>query len=216
MQHRFWRIKVYDNGGDATWAGNIAEISLYASGQKLTINPANVSASSFHTGSAAFTPDMAFDGDSATFFSTAQSVPLPYTLTIEFDAPVEVSGIRIQAAEDRQARAPTVFAIQGSDSDNSGYITYDVFKALDWSSHETKVFGVTSGRLLSGNATTAAGGAADNVVIFEWTTGEKVAFCEPDSTGDWQALVPSGVVGLTYRAAGCQPVTHGPYTITVD
>src|SRR5690554_5555484 len=67
---------------------------------------------------------------------------------------------------------------------------------------------------LSGNATTAEGLPADFVRIFRWPTGELVGVALPDENGDWSHGAPmTGDYGLTYIAAGCQPITHGPYYI---
>ena len=67
---------------------------------------------------------------------------------------------------------------------------------------------------ISGNATTAEGLPADFVRIFSWPTGELVGVALPDESGDWSHEVPlTGDYGLTYIAAGCQPITHGPYYI---
>lgn len=67
---------------------------------------------------------------------------------------------------------------------------------------------------ISGNATTAEGLPADFVRIFSWPTSELVGVAVPDESGDWSHEVPlTGEYGLTYIAAGCQPITHGPYLI---
>lgn len=67
---------------------------------------------------------------------------------------------------------------------------------------------------ISGNATTAEGLPADFVRIFSWPTSELVGVAIPDESGDWSHEVPlTGDYGLTYIAAGCQPITHGPYYV---
>lgn len=68
---------------------------------------------------------------------------------------------------------------------------------------------------LSGNATTAAGVPADVVAVFAWPEGARVATATPSSNGDWSAQVPPGIYGVTYISEGCQPITHGPYTVEV-
>lgn len=67
---------------------------------------------------------------------------------------------------------------------------------------------------LSGNATKATDGAAiDDVVVRAWRSKELVASAVPDESGDWSVTVPPGRYDITFRAEGCAPVCHGPYTI---
>ncbi len=69
---------------------------------------------------------------------------------------------------------------------------------------------------ISGNVTTEAGVAADLVRIFRWPDNELETIAVPDAAGDWTAEVTAtGDYGITYLAAGCQPITHGPYYIEV-
>lgn len=65
-----------------------------------------------------------------------------------------------------------------------------------------------------GNVTTTAGLAADRVAVFLWADKRLVKTITPDAAGDWSADLAPGVYGLTYFAANCQPVTHGPYTVS--
>jgi len=70
---------------------------------------------------------------------------------------------------------------------------------------------------ISGNATTAEGLPVDFVRIFSWPTSELVGVALPNENGDWTHEVPlTKDYGLTYIAAGCQPITHGPYYIEVE
>lgn len=67
---------------------------------------------------------------------------------------------------------------------------------------------------IAGNVIVAGNGGADQVVIRDWTTRELAKIVVPASNGDWEAEVPEGQYDLTYFAANCQPVCHGPYTVT--
>lgn len=69
---------------------------------------------------------------------------------------------------------------------------------------------------LQGNVTTTAGVAADRVLWHDWVTGELASAGEPDAAGDWAIDVPVGQYSVTYLADGCQPVTHGPYTVALE
>lgn len=69
---------------------------------------------------------------------------------------------------------------------------------------------------ISGNATKSAGGAVDQVVIREWTTRALVEIVTPASNGDWTTEINPGQYDITYFAADCQPICHGPYTVTAD
>ncbi len=68
--------------------------------------------------------------------------------------------------------------------------------------------------VISGNAVVLDDGAAEKVGVFNSTTGEFLAEATPDEAGDWTASVPVGDVYLTYFSTGCQPITHGPYTVS--
>lgn len=71
--------------------------------------------------------------------------------------------------------------------------------------------------LFSGNATTAEGNPVDFVRIFQWPTGGLETVATPDETGYWEVFIFwDGDYGITYIADGCQPVTHGPYSIVDD
>ncbi|NKN34226.1 WD40 repeat domain-containing protein [Marichromatium bheemlicum] len=68
---------------------------------------------------------------------------------------------------------------------------------------------------INGNATKAIdGSAADDVIVRAWGSHGHVIDVVPVPSGDWSAEVPPGTYDITYRSAGCQPVCHGPYTIT--
>ena len=69
---------------------------------------------------------------------------------------------------------------------------------------------------VGGNVTTTAGIAANAVDVWRWSDGRLFARVTPDAEGDWTASVPPGVYGITYLAADCQPVTHGPYTVSAS
>ena len=66
---------------------------------------------------------------------------------------------------------------------------------------------------ISGNATKSTGGPAEEVIVSEATNKVTMAKVAPDENGDWTAAVPQGDCYVTYLAAGCQPITHGPYTV---
>src|SRR5690554_6140971 len=65
---------------------------------------------------------------------------------------------------------------------------------------------------ISGNATTAEGLPVDLIRVFNWPGGALARTVIPDATGNW-GFDPKkpGEFGVTYIAAGCQPITHGPY-----
>ncbi|UDL03968.1 LamG domain-containing protein [Marinobacter sp. CA1] len=67
---------------------------------------------------------------------------------------------------------------------------------------------------LAGNVTTVAGITADYVRIFLWPDQFAVGAVRPAVNGDWSFEVPiAGDYGVTYIAAGCRPMTEGPYNV---
>lgn len=69
---------------------------------------------------------------------------------------------------------------------------------------------------IAGNCIVSSNGGAEQVVIRDWVTRELQAIATPASNGDWTAEVPVGQYDITYFAAGCQPICHGPYTVTAN
>lgn len=65
------------------------------------------------------------------------------------------------------------------------------------------------------NVTVSGNGAGDYVAVIDATTKELVKLAEPDTNGDWSADVPAGEYYALYFGDGCQPICHGPYTLTV-
>lgn len=67
---------------------------------------------------------------------------------------------------------------------------------------------------LSGNAIVGSTSEApDMVVVIDKVANMVVDTIIPDAAGDWSTSVPSGIYLITYLATGCQPITHGPYTV---
>lgn len=66
------------------------------------------------------------------------------------------------------------------------------------------------------NVTVSGNGAGDYVAIIDATTKELVTLVEPDTSGNWTASLPAGEYYALYFGDGCQPICHGPYTITVS
>ena len=68
---------------------------------------------------------------------------------------------------------------------------------------------------ITGNCIVSGNGGAQEVIIREAATRLLVATATPDeTTGDWSASVPPGNYDISYFAPDCQPICHGPYTVT--
>lgn len=66
-----------------------------------------------------------------------------------------------------------------------------------------------------GNNVTIAGvGAGHAVAILDAATKALVRTATPAVDGSWSATVPAGNYYVLYFGAGCQPVAHGPYTVS--
>lgn len=66
----------------------------------------------------------------------------------------------------------------------------------------------------SGTVTVSGNGGADIVAIHDASNRQLVTTAIPDEdTGAWTASVPPGDYTISYFAAGCRPVTHGPYPV---
>lgn len=57
--------------------------------------------------------------------------------------------------------------------------------------------------------------AVVTVYLFDWLTGERIDVVLSDEAGNWTAqVIADHPYGVTYFSTGCQPVTHGPYTVS--
>lgn len=67
---------------------------------------------------------------------------------------------------------------------------------------------------LEGVAKKFDGTAIDYVSIFNWSDGKCIAQVKPDASGSWEYEYFDNLnVGIAYVADGCEPITHGPYSL---
>lgn len=65
---------------------------------------------------------------------------------------------------------------------------------------------------ITGRAKRFDGTAIDYVLLFSWKDGKCIAKRIPDGAGNWSFEYNANlIVGITYVADGCEPMTHGPY-----
>ncbi|MGM8899868.1 hypothetical protein [Psychrobacter sp. 1Y4] len=68
--------------------------------------------------------------------------------------------------------------------------------------------------VINGVAKKFDGTAIDYVSIFNWTDGKCIGQATPDAAGNWRYYYHADAqVGITYVADGCEPITHGAYTV---
>ena len=61
------------------------------------------------------------------------------------------------------------------------------------------------------------GKSIDYVLIFRWIDGTHLGKAVPNKAGNWTFYYDENIiVGITYVAYGCEPITHGPYEFTVS
>lgn len=66
--------------------------------------------------------------------------------------------------------------------------------------------------IMTGRAKRYDGTAIDYVLIFQWKTGRCLGKSIPNSAGIWSFEYNTNlIVGITYVADGCEPISHGPY-----
>ena len=71
--------------------------------------------------------------------------------------------------------------------------------------------------LIAGNAKKYSGAPIDYVSIFDWVTGKIIKTVIPDASGAWQhEYFKDMLIGITYVADGCKPISHGPYDFKAD
>lgn len=65
---------------------------------------------------------------------------------------------------------------------------------------------------ITGRAKKFDGTAIDYVSIFNWADGKCIAQVIPDDMGNWTfSYYQTLIIGITYVADGCEPITHGAY-----
>ncbi len=70
---------------------------------------------------------------------------------------------------------------------------------------------------ITGRAKRFDGTAIDYVLIFRWKDGKCLGKSTPDSAGNWSFGYDTNmIVGVTYVADGCEPITHGPYEFVLN
>lgn len=68
--------------------------------------------------------------------------------------------------------------------------------------------------VIQGKAKKYDGTAIDYVSIFNWADGKCIAQVVPDAAGNWEYEYFVDLnIGITYVADGCEPITHGAYSI---
>ena len=70
---------------------------------------------------------------------------------------------------------------------------------------------------INGRAKRFNGAAIDDVLLFAWKTGKCLGKAIPNTAGNWSFnYTESMIVGITYVADGCEPITHGPYEFVLN
>lgn len=70
---------------------------------------------------------------------------------------------------------------------------------------------------ITGRAKRYDGTAIDYVLIFHWKTGKCLGKSIPDAAGNWSFDYDHNmIVGVTYVADGCEPLSHGPYEFVLN
>lgn len=70
---------------------------------------------------------------------------------------------------------------------------------------------------INGRAKRYDGLSIDYVLIFAWKTGACIAKRIPDGAGNWSFSYDTNmIVGITYVADGCEPITHGAYELVLN
>lgn len=70
---------------------------------------------------------------------------------------------------------------------------------------------------ITGRAKRYDGLPIDYVLLFQWKTGACIAKRVPDAAGNWSFdYTTNMIVGITYIADGCEPITHGAYELVLN
>lgn len=71
--------------------------------------------------------------------------------------------------------------------------------------------------VINGRAKRYDGAAIDYVLIFRWKDGKCLGVSIPSKAGNWSFEYRNNIIiGVTYVADGCEPISHGPYELVVQ
>lgn len=71
--------------------------------------------------------------------------------------------------------------------------------------------------VINGRAKRYDGTAIDYVLIFRWKDGKCLGKSILDKAGNWSFEYHNNmIIGITYVADGCEPISHGPYELVVQ
>ena len=71
--------------------------------------------------------------------------------------------------------------------------------------------------VIIGRAKRYDGNPNDYVLIFRWKDGKCLSKSIPNKAGNWSFEYHNNtIVGITYVADGCEPISHGPYELVVQ
>lgn len=114
-------------------------------------------------------------------------------------------------------RAPADFTVDWSLDDGVTWVNLAVFAGVSgWAGSSEKRFAIPLPGFVSvsGNLTVSGNGAGDYVALLDATTKKLVKLVEPATNGDWTVKVLEGDYYVIYFGDGCQPIAHGPYTVS--
>ena len=70
---------------------------------------------------------------------------------------------------------------------------------------------------IQGRAKKFEGTTIDYVLLFRWVDGKCLGKSLPNKAGNWTFDYDENIiVGITYVANGCEPITHGPYEFVLN
>ena len=70
---------------------------------------------------------------------------------------------------------------------------------------------------INGRAKRFNGATIDYVLLFSWKNGKCLSKVIPNAAGNWSFDYSTNmIVGITYVASGCEPITHGPYEFVLN
>lgn len=183
-------------------------------------------------------PGINFSGSSNIYYSTTSfencynhtdvwhsssggvSPQTPLVGEVEFSGTPTIAELVIQCAAYGSSleidRSPKDFTVSKSlDNGLTWTVIKEVINYTNYTIGQATRFQIIQPITVGGTAVKAAGGGAEQVAIHNWATRELTVLVTPDATtGEWEAEVFPDDYSITYSADGCQPICHGPYTIT--
>lgn len=203
--YRYYRLVFLD----ATYT-TINEISMHTAADGSGANLLSGATASSNGSYSTYTPDLAIDGNSSTFWESATSSSGNW-IAFDLGSAQVVASLKTTSTT-YPAEVPRNFYFQVS-LDGSSWTTVGSFvHGTSGVTHTDKLLDMS--RHIAGVSTVSGGGATQRVLIYDWASGTPITSIVPFSSGAFEFRVAStnDLLVTHIGPSGFRPLSDGPIT----